>query len=328
MPTFLKLLKYIVILTVCCKITSCKDEDDNIITPPITQNVWEIAKSDPNLSVFVTALEKVGLVDTLQNEGTYTVLAPNNNAFDLLYNSLEVTGLEELDTTTLKAILNYHMIPNTKSSTSRLSSGDGAGYLTTMATGTTSKPVSLYYNATSGAKFNEIASIISGNENQKATNGILHEIDAVLHIPTVLELAEANPNLSNFFAAITRTDQAATLALLNDTANAPITIFAPQNTAFDTWLNTMDETGEISITTVDSALLSETLAYHTITLSNTTSALLNDGVITTLGGSITTTQTPATLTDANGTVATITTADIQATDGVLHIIDTVLLPMP
>src|SRR5210317_2290913 len=73
-------------------------------------NVVEIAIADERFSILVEAVSKAGLVDALSAEGPYTVFAPTNDAFEMLFKDLGINGVEDLSAEQLTPILTYHVL--------------------------------------------------------------------------------------------------------------------------------------------------------------------------------------------------------------------------
>ncbi|WAC03538.1 fasciclin domain-containing protein [Lacinutrix neustonica] len=160
-----------------------------------------------------------------------TVLAPVDNAFATFLSDNSYADLDDVPTAALTATLFNHTI-NAFLTSSDLVAG-GAGYTNTNATGAGSNPMSLYYNTSNGVTFNGISTVAVADI--VATNGIVHAVDAVVTLPTVVTFATADPNFSTLVAALTREASftyVATLSTANGTAPAPFTVFAPTNAAF------------------------------------------------------------------------------------------------
>ena len=326
-----KAIKIITLLLITLIVISCKDDDDNIIKPPVTLDLIDSAKIDPNLSIFVAALDRSELTTTLKGKGPFTVLAPNNEAFKALYAELEVIDLTEIPVPTLKNILLNHVIADSKLSTSNLTSGTGSGYKTTLATGTAAPGINLniYFDTTNGVIFNGVSSIISGKEDVEATNGFLHQVESIIKLPTVLEFVTADSNFDSLETALLKPEQETTLAILSDTTKTPLTVFVPTNVAFTALfeeLRTDPDAEAITLETIDPTLLSNSISLLLITNTNVRAEQLVDGTVTTLGGDVTSSKTPASLTDSNLRKALFTSTNLQASDGVVHVLDMVLLP--
>ncbi|WP_201588060.1 fasciclin domain-containing protein [Psychrobacter jeotgali] len=137
-----------------------------------TQNITEMAASNPDLSTLVAALQAAGLDQTLATDGQFTVFAPNNAAFEDLLATLGVTQEELLaDKDLLTSVLTYHVVPDTTVMAADIPYGND---ITTV----------------NGAAFNiSDANVITGANggtanitapDMVATNGVVHVIDTVL----------------------------------------------------------------------------------------------------------------------------------------------------
>ena len=165
--------------------------------------------------------------------------------------------------------------------------------------------------------------------NVFASNGIIHAIDRVIPIPSIVTFAKADKNLTNLLTALTRSDLTVDFASILSTdigtSPAPFTVFAPTDQAF---IDLLVELGVQSQSAIDEPTLKTTLTYHVIGEANVYSTDLSDNLqLNTLGGPITANMSlGATLTDANSRVSNIIAVDIQANNGVIHVIDKVILP--
>lgn len=158
------------------------------------------------------------------------------------------------------------------------------------------------------------------------SNGVIHAVDAVIGLPTVVTFATADATFSTLVSALTRPDQPDFVAVLSTsagTAPAPFTVFAPTNDAF---ADLLTELGETSLDAIGAATLTATLNTHVIAGANVRAEDLTSGDVATLGETITIDATNATITDPNGRVSTIIVTNVQASNGVVHAIDKVILP--
>jgi transforming growth factor-beta-induced protein len=134
-----------------------------------TKNVVEIAIDDARFSILVDAVSKAGLVDALSSEGPFTVFAPTNDAFEKLFKSLGVEGVEDLTAEQLKPILLYHVVSG-KVMAKDVKSGEVA---------TLNKDASMKIDASkSGVMIDGSSKVII--TDVEGTNGVIHVIDSVL----------------------------------------------------------------------------------------------------------------------------------------------------
>jgi len=282
--------------------------------------VVDHALANSEFSSLVAALTAAdgNLVNVLSGEGTFTVLAPNNNAFNTFLNG---TPLANVPTDVLANVLLNHVLESVVTSSDLV--GLGAGYSKTLASGPSANNLSLYFNATDGVRFNGVSSVIAADV--VATNGIIHAVDSVIDIPTVVTFALADPNFSTLVTALTTlTPQTDFATILSDT-DALFTVFAPTNDAFDA-LNSIPEED----------VLTQVLLHHVIGDFNVTSSDLTpngETIAPSLEGDNLSIFLPGTgnniadMTDGSGNSDIgIIAVDVQAGNGVIHVINKVAIP--
>lgn len=282
-------------------------------------DITTFATADSRFSTLVTALTTLtpgtDFVSILQGEGPFTVLAPVDDAFSALPAIPEEGPLTQ--------ILLNHVIGTP------IASGDLAGatgYTNTLAETAGGDALSLYFDGTDGVSFNGIASVAEADV--VASNGIIHGIDGVITLPTIATFATSNPALESLVAALAYADTGMPtvpyIDTVSDAAAGPFTVFAPTNDAFASLL--ADDLGVGALTDIATGTVDNVLLYH-ILGANVQSSGLPNGTVTTLGGDIIADNTAFTLTDANNRVSNIITSliDIQAINGVVHVIDKVVL---
>jgi uncharacterized surface protein with fasciclin (FAS1) repeats len=311
-------------------ISSCS-KDDNTTTTPVTPapgSIAAIASGNANLSLLVKALGKAGLVQTLTDAGTYTVFAPTNTAFEAAninaaYIDAQTTPAQ---VEALKQVLLNHVLA-TKKTAAELTTG----YVKTLAKGAASdNKLSMYVDATSGVKLNGGAKVDATLLNIQASNGIIHVVDKVITLPTIVTHATANGNFSQLVGKLTSTGQPDFVGILGGTTDSPFTVFAPTNAAFDALT---PELVTLNVT-VTPAILTNVLKYHVKAGANVlATTLTNNQVVTTFLGTTAgqsfTVQLPtsgAQIKDANNRISKIVATDVQCSNGVIHVLDKVLLP--
>lgn len=284
-------------------------------------NIVDHAAANSNLSSLVAALTDGGnttFTDLLSDtEVDFTVFAPVNSAFDAFTNP---NGNE------LSNILSNHVIVNTAATSTALSNS----YLNTAGTNADGDALSIYVNTDSGVTLNGVSNVAAADI--VATNGIIHAVDAVIDIPTVVSFALADPNFSTLVSALTEltpeTDFAGILSRTaggnGDGINPDFTVFAPTNAAFDALTSIPEESA-----------LTPILLHHVVSGANIRTEDLNkpgDTSATTLEGDAITITFPPTdpniadITDGSQNTAGIIDVNIQAGNGVIHVLNAVLLP--
>jgi uncharacterized surface protein with fasciclin (FAS1) repeats len=313
---FIKKLLPILVLTVF--IFSCDDDDPVVVE---TNSIVDVA-IDNNLSSLVTAVTRAELGSVLSGEGDFTVLAPTNDAFSTFLGENGFDSVNDVPVALLRNILLNHVITGSLQST-QLTTGYANTNAVSDASGTN---MSIYINIGDGVVFNGISKVQT--PNVIADNGIVHVVDKVIGLPSIVTFATADPNFSILVDALTRESEftyVATLSTAADTTPAPFTVFAPVNDAF---LDLLEELDVASLGNIPTATLTSTLNTHVrVGANNLASDLTNNLVIDTLGGDLTVGISPdgATLTDSKDRVSNIIATDVQANNGVIHAIRTVVL---
>lgn len=287
--------------------SSC--EEEVMETPNSEKSVAEIAADDSQFSTLVSALERVDLVGVLNGSGPFTVFAPTNNAFDALGVDLATISDEALS-----EILLYHVFG------AQVNAGDiaeGQTYLgMAAATGPNGTNLSLLVENTAGKV------IINGDVNVTATdiigkNGVIHVVDKVIMPMDIVGHAAANANFSELVGALGAATGDLVTVLSGD---GPFTVFAPLNSAFEAISST--------VAGLSADQLSKVLTYH-VAAGNVRSTDLSDMMeVTTVNGETFTINlgSEVTITDAQGNTAKILLTDVQATNGVIHVLESVILP--
>jgi uncharacterized surface protein with fasciclin (FAS1) repeats len=322
-----KLFKIIpIVLISFSTLVSCNDDNDNDVPyqpEPTTNTIVDIAVGSENLTTLVAALQRADLVTTLASQGPFTVLAPSNEAFNTFLTANGFNSLDDVPTDILTNILLNHVVGG------RLASTDlTTGYASTFATSSASQTsMSLFIDTSNGVRFNGVSSVTDADI--EADNGIVHLVDAVIGLPSVVTFAVADPTFSTLVTALTRddltTDFVSVLSTGAGTSPAPFTVFAPTNDAFGLLLT---ELGISGLSDIDEPTLDAVLKTHVVGGANVFDTDLSDNLtVTTLGGDLTANVTGgATLTDSSGRTIDIIATNVQADNGVIHAINKVILP--
>ena len=288
---------------------SCNDDDDDMKTSD--KNIVEVAQSEPTLSTLVNAIGAAGLSNTLQGPGPFTVFAPTNAAFE----KLDPTTLNTIISTPslLTALLQYHVVSGEVYSAD-LSNGAVPTLLSGKSVNVSIAGGTVTLNGSSKVTMADVG----------ASNGVIHIIDEVL-LPedfvaqTIVQIAAGNPDFSILVSALGKPELADLLAAANDPTQ-DLTVFAPTNAAFE---GVLDALGKESIDDIPVTLLREIVAYHILGTAVTSSELTNGDVETLLPGESVTVD----LTDGvKINSSNVTAPDIEAVNGVIHVVDGVLLP--
>lgn len=301
--------------------TSCDNDDD--ITQPDTPNLVEFAQNDPNFSLLVDAVVKADLAGVLSGDGPFTLFAPTNTAFQ---NFLDAAGTGTVANTpkeVLVQVLTNHVLAGEFPSTALTT-----GYATTLSATSFGNDVnaSIFINTDGGVTINGTSDVVTADV--PVSNGLIHVIDAVIAPPTVVTFATADPDFSSLVAALTAPGLSTDfVSVLN--GDGPFTVFAPTNAAFQALLDSNASWNSVTDIPVD--VLETVLLYHVTNAGNVRSSQLSNGQqVTTLAGgetfSINLDDPSKPRIIAGGNTANIVGFDVQAQNGVIHAIDTVILP--
>jgi transforming growth factor-beta-induced protein len=314
-------LKFLIYGLLCLHVfsfTACGSDDDSE-----QLDIVGTASANDDLSSLVEALTQAGLVSTLQGTGPFTVFAPTNAAFqELLDSNPAWNTLSDIPNDVLTSVLTFHVLAADVKAADLTDS-----YVTTLSEGPNEEQIVLQIDVTGGVKFNNAATPIT--TDVATTNGTVHIIDKVMLPPSVVNLALNNPELSSLVAALTRSDLTTDyVSILSGSGplDGPFTVFAPTNAAFDALLasnpawNTLND--------IPVATLEAVLNYHVVNGANVQSRqLTNNQTVTTLGGTLTVDLTAgAKLKTTSNQTVNIVLTDAQGTNGVVHVVDAVLIP--
>ncbi len=268
------------------------------------QTVVDVIVNSEDHNTLEAAVIAADLADALSGDGPFTVFAPTDDAFDALPEGA-VDGLLADPSGALTDILTYHVI-GAQVNSADLSDGQTATTLLGEDITVTINNDGVFIN-------NALVTVV----DIPASNGVVHVIDAVLFPPsnTITDIVVASPLHETLEAAVIAAGLAETLA-----GDGPFTVFAPTDDAFaalpegtvETLLE--DPMGE----------LTQILLYHAVSGVATSSDLSDGQVITTINGK----DVTVTINDDGVFInnAQVTLADIPADNGVVHVIDAVLLP--
>jgi len=304
--------------------TGCDDDDDDDDPDPQPQeqSITATVQAEGDFSILADALTRTQLTGVLADENNdFTVFGPDNDAFQDLLNDLGLASLDELESTlgtnVLRNILLYHVV-----SGEVMANQVTTGYVSTQGVNDNGNNLSAYLNAESGVMINGTSTVEEADI--EATNGVIHRVDAVIMPMTVAGLVAVNEmSLSSLEAALGVADGNLISVLSNE--NATYTVLAPNNAAFDATIaatNSGDLNGLVQFLG-GTAELADVLLYHVLP-TEVQSGSVSDTVN---GANVTfSTANGVEITDGGGNTSSVIEADITGTNGVVHIIDGVLLP--
>lgn len=290
---------------------SCDKDDDT----PQQETITEVVVNNASFTILEAAVIRAGLADTLANTPNLTVFAPTDEAFTKA--GLTLAAINSTPVDALKNILKYHVLTSKVVSTA-VPAGPNAEV-------TAFNGGKLFVTRNSAGVFVNGVKVTTADVS--AANGVIHIVDRVI-LPAagnIVQVAQANSNFTYLVAAVLRADASGTSISGALTGAGPLTVFAPTNQAFiDAGFPTI-----ASINAADPNTLKNILLYHVIS-ARVFSSDLSEGAqpATAQGAKVTITLSGGAKVKGttNTTASTITATDLMATNGVIHVIDKVLLP--
>ena len=293
-----------------------------------SNTIVDIAVADGNFNTLVAAVQAAGLAETLAGEGPFTVLAPTDDAFAALPEGT-VESLLEDPSGALTDILLYHVI-------------DGAAKAETVVTldsATTLQGEAVAITVSEDQVFLNDNVLVTVTDIE-ADNGVIHVIDAVLlppsianadadteeameemeeemaELPSIAEIAVENGNFNTLVAALDAAGLVETMA-----GEGAFTVFAPTDDAFAA----LPEGTVEGLLEDPEGLLTDVLLYHVVDGVVPAETVVGLDAATTLNGEDVAIAIEDGNVVLNGAVMVVTT-DIEASNGIIHVIDAVLLP--
>ena len=314
-------LKKLVAVCSIALVAACGGDDD-----PVPGTLAQEATTR-GFTALVAAADKAGLVPALSaSSSNLTVFAPTDAAFTSLATTLGFASatamVTALDGPTLAKSLQYHVLPAKRPAADLVAGGATQATLYSFEGAAST----LALNTTSGVKITDevLTQATVTTADVPASNGVIHVVDKVLVPPGVLnivQMAQLNPTFSVLVEAVVAANLAGMLS-----GTTPFTVFAPNNAAFTAAL------GELTLTKAQllaSPGLAGILTYHVVAgnvRAANVIALPKPAAVTTVQGSTFTVGTTLGITDARARSATLLATDVIASNGVIHVIDKVILP--
>jgi len=279
---------------------------DTVLLPAAEESAMDIvdlAAADGRFTTLVAAVETAGLVETLKSEGPFTVFAPTDEAFAKLPAGTIEELLKPENKQKLTDILLYHVLP-----AKVMASAVTDGLIADSALGT-----SVFFKLDMGTAYINEAQIVS--TDIEASNGVIHVIDTVILPKDIVDAAVFN-KFETLAAALQAADLVETLK-----GEGPFTVFAPTDDAFAAL---PDGTLASLLLPENKQTLTNILLYHVVGAS-----VLAEDVVT-LESADTVLGQPVSIKVEDGKVyvndSQVIVTDIKTTNGVIHVINAVLLP--
>ncbi len=271
------------------------DGQDPADEPAAPGDIIDVAVAAGSFTQLADALTAAGLVDALKGEGPFTVFAPTDEAFEA-FEQDNPGVLESLSIEELTGILTYHVIPGAAVMSGDLQNGQLAETL--------AGPV-VAVELSNGVRIN--GSTVTSADIE-ASNGVIHVIDRIIVPPgDIIEVATAAGSFDELAGALTAADLVGTLK-----GEGPFTVFAPTDAAFAA-LSAVPE-GDA---------LTDVLLYHVLEgIAGPLDLASGKAALTVSGAPVLfDLEEGARINDA-----IITTTNVVASNGVIHVIDAVIVP--
>jgi transforming growth factor-beta-induced protein len=290
---------------------------DAVLLPP--KDIVDVALADGRFTTLATALTEANLVETLKGEGPFTVFAPTDDAFNALGDTVTEL-LKPENKAQLTDILLYHVIAG------KVMAADVVGLNGQSAeTALAGKSIDIKVDMGNVYLNENVKVIITDIE---ASNGVIHVIDAVLLPPSdeamseemdIVDTAIADGRFTSLVAAVQAAELVETLK-----SEGPFTVFAPTDDAF----NALGDTLTTLLLPENKAQLTDILLYHVVSgkvMAADVVGLDGQSAETALAGKSISIKIDSGNVILNDSVNVIIT-DIETSNGVIHVIDAVLLP--
>jgi uncharacterized surface protein with fasciclin (FAS1) repeats len=302
---------FVAIALTCATFFSACDKDDDP-TPTPTPTITDVVVADPNFSILEAAVKKADLADDLAQPGALTVFAPDDAAFT-------AAGITEAVVATLSKealvdILTYHVL-GAKVTAAMVPASDAV---------TTLQGESLFASKNANGVF--VNGVKVTTADVPASNGVIHVINGVLKPPTqtIAQIASA-PGFSILLSAVVK-------AGLAEAVSGPgkFTVFAPTNAAFEAaGLNqaAIDAASVETVTGIVKQHVIGTNVYASDLVNAATAQTIKDGATLTINTSPAGVKLTGSTNPFSNVVTTTpgATFNITATNGVVHVIDKVIL---
>ncbi|MTB52402.1 fasciclin domain-containing protein [Lewinella sp. W8] len=284
----------------------CNLNDDDGPVGPQFSTMAELIQNSEDFTVLERILERTNFTETFE-VGGFTVFAPTDAAF-----AAANFDPEALDTLELENILRYHILPSAfRPSNSFL---DGQLYLETANSDSPNEEPVVLFLEKDGDEITLNNGVEIIDADRQASNGVVHVIDFPLTPPTVADLINFNPLLSELAAAVPGAANISDTLTVEDVlrGDGPLTVFTPLNEGF------------ADAPDLTPSSLREVLLYHVVTGRN---VKFDDfpGTLTSEQGDLIVFNGAA-ISTSSDQVLNLIFEDVQGTNGIIHLVDEVMVP--
>ena len=269
---------------------------------PELMDIVDTAVEAGSFTTLATALEAADLIDTLKGDGPFTVFAPTDDAFDALPDGVLESLLDDIPA--LTDILTYHVVAG------KYMAEDVISSMSLMSLQGTDLAID-----TSDGVMIDGAMIVT--TDIECSNGVIHVIDAVMiPEPELMDIVDTAVEAGSFTTLATALEAADLIDTLK--GDGPFTVFAPTDDAFDALPD-----GVLESLLDDIPALTDILTYHVVAGKYMAEDVISSMSLMSLQG------TDLAIDTSDGVMidgAMIVTTDIECSNGVIHVIDAVMIP--
>lgn len=289
----------------------CPASQSQFVTAAINQesDIVDTAVGAGKFNTLVAAVKAAGLVETLKGEGPFTVLAPTDDAFKKLPEGTVATLLKPENLKKLQSILTYHVVP-----------GSVMAADVVKLDGKTAKTVqgdTIAIKVVDGAVMINGAKVVT--TDIKCSNGVIHVIDSVILPPEKKDIVDTAVGAEKFTTLVAAVKAAGLVDTLK--GEGPFTVFAPNDEAF----------GKIPASAIEDLLkpenkekLTSILTYHVVSGKVMAGDVVKLSSAKTVNGQEVTIKVEGDTVMVDG--AKVIATDIECANGVIHVIDSVIMP--
>ncbi|PZD77858.1 fasciclin domain-containing protein [Mesonia sp. K7] len=189
--------KILPILFIFFFVTSCVDDDDNGNVIEGNNSITDFVQKNENYSIIASAIERAEYSSRLDgNSGSYTFFAPDNDAMNVYLQENSLASVNDIPVENLQQLIDYHLLPNIV-----FEENFNTGYLKSYAEAAVNDSLSytmdMYVFNDTELTFNATTRILT--PDIEADNGLIHQIDRVMELPTMASMLQISAETEPFY---------------------------------------------------------------------------------------------------------------------------------
>lgn len=277
------------------------------IAAPLQKDIVDTAVGAGSFKTLVAAVKAAGLVETLKGKGPFTVFAPTDDAFKNLPEGTVEALLMPENLKKLQSILTYHVVPGSVL----------AADVVKLSSAKTAQGEEVAIKVVDGSVMIDGAKVVK--TDIQCSNGVIHVIDAVILPPEKADIVDTAVSAGSFNTLVAAVKAAGLVETLK--GEGPFTVFAPTDEAF---AKIPAETLKDLLKPENKQKLAAILTYHVVAGKVTADDVVKLSKAATVNGQ----NVKIKVVDGKVMIdgATVVKADIDCKNGVVHVIDSVIMP--